>query len=488
MGWLHPTGAKDLPNIISVDPFGTGFNGRPNGDGMLFPDSSYESYARNGFGRNELVYACIMEKARCFPQGVLRVYPDGPGDRRAEPLNDHRLRRLIAQPNPVTNEVEFEQLSIVYLDLSGNCYWLIIRGRDGLPSELWPIRPDLIRIIPSARDPRVWAYGYVVDPTSGRFSGADVIPVSRRDMVHLKYPNPLDMYFGQAPLRPATRAVTVDNARTDFVDTLLRNDAVPRVVVKTTQEIDEKVTERLEERWMRKFGGANRGRPAFLQVGMDVEVLGLNLDELQFGDMSGITEARICSAMGVQPILVGAKVGLDRSTFANFKEAKAAFWETTLMDLQRLWFGGITTQILPEFLGVGRQRVALRWDNSEVLALQEAETDKWERATNALARGGITQNDFRRVVGLDPVPGGDVFLIGAGVTQTPAFPGVQPGTQPADDDQGDDGEQGDDQGDGDRNDGMPLTEAASYAERFLSQHRGSTNGSRPLASQGGQRR
>jgi HK97 family phage portal protein len=483
VGWLHRAESKDLPNIISVDPFGVAFGGRPNGDGMLFPDSSYETYARNGFGRNELVYACIMEKARCFPQGVLRVYPDGPSDRRNEPLDDHRLRRLIAQPNPVTNEVEFGQLSIVYLDLSGNCYWLIIRGRDGVPAELWPIRPDLIRILPSARDPRVWAYGYVPDPTSGLSSTATVIPVPRSDMVHIKYPNPLDMYFGQAPLRPATRAVTVDNARTDFVDALLRNDAVPRVVIKTAQEIDEKVTDRLEERWMRKFGGRNRGRPAFLQTGMDVQVLGLNLDELQFGDMSGITEARICAAMGVQPILVGAKVGLDRSTFANFKEAKAAFWETTLMDLQRLWFGGISTQVLPFFLGVGRQRVALRWDNSDVLALQEAETDKWERATNALSRGGITQNDFRRVVGLDPVPGGDVFLIGAGVTPTPAFPDQQPAAAPANGDQGDNGNQGDTGPEADPN--MPMTEAASYGRWFLDQRPVRRNGSRALAVQGG---
>jgi hypothetical protein len=234
---------------------------------------------------------------------------------------------------------------------------------------------------------------------------------------------------------------------------------------------------------MRKFGGRNRGRPAFLQMGMDVEVLGLNLDQLQWGDMSGITEARICAAMGVQPILVGAKVGLDRSTFANFKEAKSAFWETTLMDLQRLWFGGISTQVLPFFLGVGRQRVALRWDNSDVLALQEAETDKWERATNALARGGITQNDFRQVVGLDPVPNGDVFLVGAGVTPTPAFPDQAADAAPADD-QGDQGDQPDEV---DQN-LAPVTEAASYARRFLARRHPSTNGSRPLAQQGGQRR
>jgi HK97 family phage portal protein len=420
VGWLHSTAVetKALPNIIPIDPFGTG---RPNLDGMLFPDSTYTTFALNGFSRNQLVYACIMAKAGSLPQAVLRVYPDTLGDHRAEPLPDHRLRRLIAQPNPTTNECEFLQLSIVHLDHAGNCYWLINRGRDGVPAELWPVRPDLIRILPSRGSERLWRYGYVVDPTTGVREGpAEVIPVDRRDLIHIKYPNPLDAYFGQAPLRPATRAISVDNARTDYVDTLLRNDAVPRAVVTTQKEIDDKVIDRLTDRWMRKHGGDNRGKPVFLQQGMEVKTLGLNLEELEFGEMSGVTEAQICQALRVPPIIAAAKVGLDRSTFANMAEAEAYFWKNTLMDLQHLFMGGIRSQLLPEFSGVGRQRIDIRWDNSEVLALQEAESEKWERATNALARGGITRNMFLRTVGLDPVPGGDVFLTPAGVTPTPA--------------------------------------------------------------------
>jgi HK97 family phage portal protein len=442
---------------IVVDPFGP--IGRPNLEGMLFPEATYQNYALNGFGRNELVYACILKKARTLPQARLRVY----GEQQVEPLEDHRLRRLIAQPNEATNEVEFLMLSVVHLDLSGNCYWLIVRARDGLPAELWPIRPDLIRVLPNPVNPRQWAYGYALDPEAQvRFGPTEIIPVSRRDVIHLKYPNPLDAYFGQAPLRPATRAVSVDNARTDFVDALLRNDAVPRVVVTTQQKIDQKIVDRLEERWSRKYGGVNRGKPAFLQFGMDVKPLALNLTDLEFGDMSGITEARICSALGVQPILVGAKVGLDRSTFANFHEAKVELWEDTLMNLQDMIEAGVATQLLPEFLGVGRARVSVRWDTSAVLALQEAERERWERATNALARGGITRNQFLRIVGLDEVSGGDVFLTPAGVLPTPVGEATPP---PAELTEGSDET-------GPRSETL---EAASYAHRYLARVNGNGN-------------
>jgi HK97 family phage portal protein len=454
MGWL--TGPRletkrlglQVPDgdqrVIQLPPFG---GGQPNLDGMLYPDSSYETLARNAYGRNELVYACIAQKASCLPQSVLRVYPE----RQGEPLENHRLRQLLAQPNPVTDEFAFFELSITYLDLAGNCYWLIVRGRDGLPSELWPLRPDLIRIRPTA-DPRVWRYGYILDPSAtARGQEPEVIPVDRRDMVHVKYPNPLDAYFGQPPLRPAARATTLDNAATDFVDSLLRNDGVPLTVVETATEIDQPVADRLRALWRQ---ARRRNEPAFLQQGMKIHTLGLDLQQLEFPDLRSISETRICMALGVPAILVGAKTGLDRSTFSNMREARASFWEETLQPLQRRFLEAVRTRLLPDFAGVGRSRIRLDWDNSQVLALREAESSRWERATNALARGGITINDFRRTVELEPVPGGDVFLMPAGVIATPAD------RVPAGPPEGEGGQPGTEQ---------PPAEASpkSYAERFL---------------------
>ncbi|HEY5985586.1 MAG TPA: phage portal protein [Streptosporangiaceae bacterium] len=455
MGWLSGPQSKQLlrpvgdgtQNTISIPAFP---GGKPNLDGALYPDSSYQSSASNGYGRNELVYACIRERAENLPQSVLRVYPGNQPQAHGEPLESHRLRRLLAQPNPVTNEFEFWELAVTYLDISGNCPVLIQRGRDGLPAELWPVRPDLIRVFPTM-DPRVWSYGYVLDPsTSARNITTEIIPIASRDIIHVKYPNPLDAYFGQAPMRPATRAVSLDNAATDFVDTLLRNYAVPGVVIKTAQEITATIADRLKSQWKKAFSGSRRGEPAVLQTGMEVQPLGLSLRDLEFPDLRAYSESRICAVFGVPPVLVGAKVGLDRSTFTNYGEARKQLWEEAIFSLQRRFRDPVESRLLPEFAGVGRATVTTRWDNSQVLALQEAESAKWERATNALARGGVTINDFRRTVGLDPVPGGDVFLMPAGVTAQPASdvasaPAAVPAGQP------------------------PQPQAASYAREFLAE-------------------
>lgn len=399
--------------------------GRPNFDGALYPDSSFELFARLGMGRNELVGACITEKASSLPQSTLRVYPDPLGQ--GEALEDHTLRRLLADPNPVTNEFEFFELQMVYKDLAGACWTLIERGRDATPARLWPLRPDKLRVQPSPNPREPWRYRWLYVPDLGR---PDLmVPIEQADMIRVRYPNPLDDYFGWPPLRPAARAIALDNAATDYVDTLLRNAAVPGVVVTTQQTIDDTVAERLGRRWRMKFGGPRRGEPAFLQAGMDVKVLGLSLQQLTFGDLSASSEARICMALGVPPILIGARVGLDRSTFANYGEARVSFWEETMMPDQGRFLAGFSQKLLPGFTGVGRRRIFLRWDNAGVLALRESEGSKWERATNALRSGGITINDFRRAVGLPPVDGGDVFLTPAGVAPTPL--GAAPPAPPA---------------------------------------------------------
>lgn len=376
-----------------------------------YPASTFLSHVENGWDRNELVYACIDKKATNLPQGTIRVY-DSLG-RRGEPLQDHPLRRLLANPNPLMSEFEMFEMLMVHLDLAGNAFWEIVRDRAGVPVELWPVRPDRIRM---KRGTRSVAYGFALDSDK-------TIPI---EVVHFKLPNPVDPMIGTPPLRPALRAVALDNEATSFVKSLLQNHAIPGVVVTMGQlesVLDEATTNRLKAKWKQSYGGRNRGEPAFLQTGMEVKELGLSLKDLEFPDLRTISESRICMAFKVPPIVVGAKVGLDRSTFANYGEAMRSFWQETLLSSQRRIRDTIAAQLLPLMPqgGPGTRRivnVSLRWDNSEVEALRESEIDRWNRATQAFQAGGLMLNDYRREIGQAEVPGGDVFLMPSGVIAT----------------------------------------------------------------------
>jgi HK97 family phage portal protein len=434
VGWLKKAQTippyADAPSTGGGGPVaGTAFQtlGLPE---PLYPEPNFANNAERGFDKNELVYACIMEKATSLPDAPFRVFgPDGQGESR----EDHPLRRLMASPNPVTTEFEMLELTSIYMDLAGIAFWEIVKDRVDRPVELWPLRPDMVRIYPQRHGPT--EYGYYIG--QGR-----VVPLGT-DVLAFKYPNPTNPALGQAPMRPANRAVALDNEATDFVKSLLQNRAVPGSVIETEQQINQDLVDRLTVKWEERFGGNNRGRPAFLQKGMKVHTLGLDLGALEFPDLRTISESRICMSFGVPPILIAAKVGLDRSTFANYAEARRSFWEETLMPLQKRMQQVIVTRLQPMVEGPRPRRSVAKFDNSEVLALRESEGQRWEQAIQAFRAGAITINEFCRRVGLPVKPGGDVvYLRPAGVVPTDVLgnPLVEQTTPAAD--SGTDGDSG----------------------------------------------
>lgn len=432
MGWLtgpkqDDAASKDAlalldgrQGFMALDPFGT----RVNEAGQIFPDGSYSNYVRNGYGRNELVYSCIRYRAESLPLATIQVYPQDD----AVPIRDHRLRRLFENPNPVTGEFELFELSSTYKDLAGIAYFLVVNGRDGLPTELWPLPPNLVTVLPNPRNLADYTWIYRPDPTNPQVAvpipdaGSPRAARSPAFVVRVRYPNPNTddpgyRYFGQPPLRAAARATSLDNAATDHVDTLLRNHAMPGVLIETENVITDTIHKRLRALWKQAFGGRNLGEPAFLQKGMKVHELGMSLKDMEFPDLRGVSETRICMAFGVEPILVGVKSALEHNAYRDYREARLSFWEESMLSEQRRFIEPVRSFLVPRFTGVGRRPIRVDWDLSGVPALKEAQGALWTRATDALARGGITRNDFRDLVGLPRVAGGDVFLTPSGVPE-----------------------------------------------------------------------
>ena len=374
-----------------------------------YPDPVFHNNVLTGFEKNELVYACIMEKATSMPEAPLKVFG---ADLMGEPRDTHPLRLLLEEPNPILTEFEQMELTLIHLDLAGVAFWEIVTSRGGdVPPNCGRCAPTGCASTRSGRAGRCTGSCWTT-ATSSRWAATWCRSSCRTP--------PTPTSASRRCVR-ALRSVALDNEATDFVKALLQNKAVPGSVIETEQELDQATADRLSAKWKERFSGRRRGEPAFLQKGMKVQALGLDLRELEFPDLRTISETRICAAFGVPPILIGAKAGLDRSTFANYAEARTSFWEETLMPLQRRIALTVAKKLLPMMSGPKPRKVAVRFDNSNVRALRESEGKRWELGTNALRAGGITVNDYRRYIGLAPVTGGDVFLMPAGVVPVAAL-------------------------------------------------------------------
>jgi hypothetical protein len=104
---------------------------------------------------------------------------------------------------------------------------------------------------------------------------------------------------------------------------------------------------------------------------------------------------------GIAAIVSSFGAGLDRSTFANFGEAREASYEEGLIPVQNDFASVLKMVALTEFVSDTKQYV-VDFDLSEVRVLQEDQAKLWERSLNALDHGGITRRRFKEIIGEEP--------------------------------------------------------------------------------------
>lgn len=380
---------------------------------VQFMSPTFRALCQEGVKANAIVFNCLSVLARAYPEPRLRVYREGNSG--LEPVPNHPLQALLNRPNPQMGQAELLQHAILYEAIGGNCYLYKVRSQARKVVELLPLNDSQITPVAGATLP-IDHYDWANEET-----GKDeAIPAE--DICQLKWmPDPLAPWRGLAPLIAVAREVDTDNEARRYLFTLLKNDATPRLVVTMppgVKPLSDDEYKRLTVQWQERHGGANRGLPFVAGGGMDVKRVGLDLQELAFEGLARLPESRISGSFGVPAILAGLMAGLDSATYSNVANLRRYFIETTMMPLWRMDADEIGSDLLPEFGGSAGLIVA--FDTSSVVALQEAVAEKRTWANDALARGGITRNEYRAALGYPSDPNGNVYLMPLTVQEVPA--------------------------------------------------------------------
>lgn len=356
-----------------------------------YPRQNLGNWVEQGYRRNELAFSCVREVAQSASEPRLRVKLSR--DPEAPYVDDHPAAEFVERPNPrMTQSLWLMQL-LTLAQVGGNgIAWKERSGGDRVIGLHW-LRSDRIKLEHDF-DGSIAAYWYM--------SGSKEVRLPARDVFHFPYVfDPLNPTWGLSPFAVLARQVSVDNTTTDFQAKFFEQAGVPYGLITTEQLLNDTDAEAIATRWQQRYAGMEGWhRPAVLGQGARYERMGLSMQEMQVDELRSIPESRICSAFQVPPILVGAKVGLDRSTFSNYEEARKSFWAETLRPIYRQIADLMNLHLAPEF----GSDVRFEFDLSDVGALQAAEGEKWERAGKAFAGGWISDNEARQEVGLNPWP------------------------------------------------------------------------------------
>ncbi len=342
---------------------------------------------REGYERNAICHRCVRMVAEAAASVPWLVY-EGSAER-----SDHPLLALIERPNPADTCVSFIEAICANLLLYGNAYLESVL-LDGELRELYALRPDRMSVEPGRNGwPAAFVYRALGDETRYEITGEGIEPI-----LHIRLFNPLDDYYGFAPLAAAQVALDTHNAASFWNKALLDNSARPSgALVYAGPEgahLTDAQFDRLKEELEENFSGAeNAGRPLLLEGGLDWKALSLSPKDMDFAESKAGAAREIALAFGVPPLLLGLP---GDNTFANYGEANRAFWRQTVLPLVVRVQKSFQAWLRPAF---GDVRLDYNADRLEALASERAA--EWDRVGKA---SFLTLDERREAVGYGPAP------------------------------------------------------------------------------------
>lgn len=308
---------------------------------------------------------------------------------------DHPLEYLLSFPIGRSGKVSQAHLLAMTgysLTLFGEAFW--VKGLNGSSvGSLEFVPADKITPKSLEGKPNILSH-YELRTANGQMNLSIEQVIHIMDGVDLE--NPLR---GRSRVPSVAREIRADQAISIYHDAVMRQPS-PGLVVSGKGErgwVDTFLTT-LAESFRDATSGERVGGTVISPEPLDVNVVGFSPEQMALNIIPRHIEARICAVFGLPPIVAGLQAGLERSTFANYKEAREAAVEQFLVPKWRLVESALNSQLVPEF----GENIRVRFDLSQVRALTE-DTDMLHKRTreNFLANI-ISRETAKNELGMTP--------------------------------------------------------------------------------------
>lgn len=390
------------------------FSFAPQWARYAFSQYSASQLVTEGYKKNSAVAACATTLQLTFPEPPLLVGYEDEGRFVAD--YKHPLMKLLNQPNQDMGMAEFLQFAITYNPIGGNCYIHKIRNESGQVIELYPYSDIQVEPIQGRDTSEGFVRHYEFNPGDG---GISIIP--KDDIIHWKWMiDPEFPFKGIGAVALSAQDVNKDTEATAYIYALLKNNAVPPLVVNLEEDDDSTQDEidAMGQKWIQKH---SKGQPAFISAGMKVQQLGYDLNKLAGDVLADVPETRIAANFHVPPSVAGLNVGVKRSDYGD-AAARKAFTEQTLMALWRSFASEMYNGLKKDFKLPSNY--TLKFDMREVGALQELKKDQRTSINELWKSGLLTRAESKRELGVKPVPGDDVYYVSLATEFVPADAGA----------------------------------------------------------------
>jgi HK97 family phage portal protein len=193
-----------------------------------------------------------------------------------EELIDYPLSDLLQFVNPFSSTIELLALTSLFLDLAGDAYWYLVKGKAGVPESIWLMPSQYVTPIPGKTlDTFIEAYEFT--------RGQKTATLPFEDVIKFSYPNPQSQIQGMSPVLGIADAVYNNSQMNIYEASLFENKARVDGLFEVDSTVPMAQVERAKEKFSAEFAGTQQaGKRPLLPPGMKFTKTSMTAEEISF--------------------------------------------------------------------------------------------------------------------------------------------------------------------------------------------------------------
>lgn len=296
--------------------------------------------------------------------GLERLPPEGRVEEPASPddrelVSRHAVLDLIAAPNPVDDWTEVVGLLQNHWESTGEWNLLVVRapdtnrGRltDGIPTQVWPIRPDKLEPVDGPQGLQGWIYKAP--------DGRD-IPLETGDVIRSRRPHPTVPWRGYSVVEALLADIDAMGLAAQWNRNFFRNSALPGGIVEFERRLGDVEWREFVDRWREQHQGVDQAhRVATIEGGGKWVDRRYSLRDMQFVDLRDMSREIIREGYGFPKAMLGTVDDVNR---ANAEANEVLFGRWLIIPRLRRLRDKLNRRLLPMY-GQTARNVALFYSN-----------------------------------------------------------------------------------------------------------------------------
>jgi len=381
--------------------------------GVAPPDRTTEGYLR-AYGDIGWLHAVVFRIALGCSE-VKWQLNDVTNRDKPKRIFKHPILNLLHQVNPLQTSNEFIALDTIYNELIGESFWALNLNALGEPAEIVLPYPHKMSVVPAREFPFVRGYVYG--------TGNEAIPFDPNEIIHFKFPNPLNQYRGLGQAQAIGIELDSELYSSQWIRQFFFNSARPDGVIQFDYNLSDEQFEKLKKQWSEKYKGVSKAHQvALLEGGGKYIQIQNSVKDMDFPNLKLRNRDSILGVFGMPQSMLGISENVNKAnaeagdyTFARWIVKPRLDWKTAKLN----------EQLLPKF----RNSQNLELGFEEVVP--ETIEQKRDLAESGMRAGYLTINEARKMQHLDPLPNGDVLLVPLNLIATPISGRIEPPPAPA---------------------------------------------------------